>query len=235
MISSYKQYDLAYSLLSKTLRAFKNHFFMWIFAFSVPIIPFIIFLKDPMPFSFYISSSVGLNLSIFCFMNLATTWYHTHQFSFTGYVAILNRFFTLLIGVFIEVLLSILTASLIRLLSLPIMPFDQLFIGFFAVSLVHGNSLWQSIKQSCSFSIAVPLLACVFFCIHIIRNGLFSPVYLAFHFLAKNNDLTSYLFHWSGYIIIEIFFLLFKVFAYEGVKELLYDKEKNKSNVVVDY
>ena len=209
MTQNVKQWSLVQRALISTIQDFKKGFFVWILASFLALIPVLLidfydffgFQKD----NYFLVVLVIFPPIKYCFLGLALAYHQTNQFSLRAYLGILRR------------LPSLIVVTIIEGVSLRIVPFNQLFMGFFSVAFVSGNSIWQGFKQSWSLSKYFPFFPVTFFCIESIRliNNFVLPRYLfAQEFSSYYSLFSVYIAHLTLVLFIEIFFLLFKANAY---------------------
>jgi|GEM_PF-3552547 len=213
MLPAAQQYTLLKHSLLHTFKDYKKAFFVWALALLPLIVPSVVtIISDIFDYSINTAPSIVYILSIgaitslckFCFFNLALNWHRTQQFSFKTYIK------TLII------IPKLLVAMLIEGISIRIIPFNQLFLGYFPVLIVDHNSVWQSLKKSFNLSGQAPLLALSFFIMEAIQliNFFVLPRFLSFEL-----TVTGYILVNSVYIlwcfVFQSFFLLFKVNTYE--------------------
>jgi hypothetical protein len=226
MIRFNKQWTLLKQALWHTIQDYQRGFFIWVIALIPTMICFIV---SDLALLFMTSDSTAeetwaswifllgfiiVYLFRFCFLNLAVTWHQTKQFSFKAYIKIFRRFHIFLIAVLIE-------GITFRIVSL----FNQLFMGFFSILIVHRKGLWKGLKKSCHLSGQVKLFAFAFFCMGVMR---FIITFVLPSFLWDGITLSEPSLYWilygmnvtliAGY---DIFYLLFKVNAYETVSQEL--------------
>lgn len=224
MISLAKQCSLVNSAFFKSIEDFKRTFFIGITTFSIPVILSIIIssphiythLKTWFFLILCVFSFFALPLSRFCFLNFAVTWHSTHKFSIKSFVSILKRFHVLFIAICIEGIFF------------RMVPFNQLFIGYFAVLIVKRNSLWQSFSKSAYLSKEAWCFPLLFFFIEFVRviNAFPFMYFLTTHY---ESYLLVHIVHILLVLALELFFLLFKLNAYELVSAEILNKSLSEN------
>jgi hypothetical protein len=95
-------------------------------------------------------------------------------------------------------------------------PFNQLFMGYFAVLIVKRDSFWQSFSKSAYLSKEAWCFPLLFFFIEFMRiiNAFPFMYFLTTHY---ESYLLVHIVHILLVLSLELFFLLFKLNAYEFV------------------